>query len=66
MLKLVREGNGVGYCQEDYVKDDLECGKLKKLNLTFTPPKLDLYCGYITDTLAYAPKKFIEYLTSRN
>ena len=66
MLKLVREGNGIGYCQEEYVKDDLESGKLKKLNVTFTTPKLDIYCGYITDSLAYAPKKFIEFLISRN
>ena len=66
MLRLVREGNGVGYCQEDYIKDELENGTFKKLNLTFTVPKLDIYCGYITDTLAYAPKKFIEFLVSKN
>ena len=66
MLKLVREGNGVGYTQEDYIKDDLEKGTLKKLALTFTLPKLDIYCGYITDTLAYAPKKFIEFLIAKS
>lgn len=66
MIKLVREGNGIGYCQEDYIKEELEAGTLKKLSLTFTLPKLDIYCGYITDTLAYAPKKFIEFLTSKN
>ena len=66
MLKLVREGNGVGYCQEDYVKDELEEGKLKKLKINFTLPKLDIYAGYITDTLAFAPKKFIEFLISKN
>ncbi len=66
MLKFVRSGNGVGYCQEDYVKDELESGKLKKLDLTFTLPKLDIYCGYMPDTLAFAPKKFAEFLTTRN
>ena len=66
MLKLVREGNGIGYTQEDYIKEDLENGTLKKLALTFTLPKLDIYCGYITDTLAYAPKKFIEFLISKS
>lgn len=66
MLKLVLAGNGVGYCQEEYVKDYLASGKLKKLNLTFTLPKLDIYCGYMTDSLAFAPKKFTEFLTSRN
>ena len=66
MLKFVRSGNGVGYCQEDYVKDELENGSLKKLDLTFTLPKLDIYCGYMPDTLAFAPKKFAEFLTTRN
>lgn len=66
MIKLVREGNGVGYTQEDYIKKELEDGTFKKLSQTFTLPKLDIYCGYITDTLAYAPKKFIEFLTSKN
>ena len=66
MLKFVRSGNGVGYCQEDYVKDELEAGTLKRLDLTFTLPKLDIYCGYMPDTLAFAPKKFAEFLTTRN
>lgn len=66
MLKFVRSGNGVGYCQEDYVKEDLESGRLKKLDLTFTIPKLDIYCGYMPDTLAFAPKKFAEFLTTRD
>ena len=66
MLKFVKDGNGVGYVQEDYVKEDVESGKLKKLNLSFTPPKLDVYCGYINDMLAYAPKKFIEFLISKS
>ena len=65
MIKLVKDGNGVGYTQEDFVAEDLEKGTLKKLNLSFTLPKLDIYCGYISETLAYAPKKFIEYLTSK-
>ena len=66
MIKFVYEGNGIGYVQEEYVKDDLERGSLKKFNLSFTPPKLDVYCGYINDMLAYAPKKFIEFLVSKN
>ena len=66
MLKLVKSGNGVGYIQEDYVKDELANGTLKKLDITFTLPKLDIYCGYINETLAYAPKKFIEWIVSRN
>lgn len=63
MIKLVRDGNGIGYCQEDYIKDELKAGTLKKLNLLFALPKLDIYCGYIVDTLAFAPKKFIEFLS---
>ncbi len=66
MLKFVKDGNGIGYVQEDYVKDDLERGDLKKFNLTFTTPKLDIYCGYYNDSLAYAPKKFIEFILSKN
>lgn len=62
LVKLVKNGNGIGYIQEDYVKDDLANGSLKKLNISFTPPKLDIYCGYISDTLAYAPKKFIDHV----
>ena len=66
MLKLVREGNGVGFCQEDYIKDELENGSLKKLNVLFTLPKLDIYSGYVVDTLAFAPKKFVEFLSTKN
>lgn len=66
MLKLVREGNGVGFCQEDYIKEELENGSLKKLNVLFTLPKLDIYSGYIVDTLAFAPKKFVEFLSTKN
>lgn len=66
MIKLVKEGNGVGYCQEEYIKDELEAGTLKKLNLLFAPPKLDIYSGYIVDTLAFAPKRFIEFLSSKD
>lgn len=66
MIKLVKEGNGVGYCQEEYIKDELESGTLKKLNVLFAPPKLDIYSGYIIDTLAFAPKKFIEFLSSKD
>ena len=56
MIKLVKDGNGVGYTQEDFVAEDIEKGTLKKLNLSFALPKLDIYCGYISETLAYAPK----------
>lgn len=66
MIKLVKEGNGVGYIQEDYIKNELENGTLKKLNLLFTLPKLDIYSGYIADTLAFAPKRFIEFLSSKD
>ena len=66
MIKLVKEGNGVGYCQEEYIQEELEAGTLKKLNLLFTPPKLDIYSGYIVDTLAFAPKRFIEFLSSKD
>lgn len=66
MLKLVKTGNGIGYIQEDYVKDEIENGTLKKFNVSFALPKLDIYCGYITDTLAYAAKKFIEWVISKN
>lgn len=66
MIKLVKEGNGVGYCQEEYIKNELENGTLKKLNLLFTPPKLDIYAGYMVDTLAFAPKKFIEFLSTKD
>ncbi len=66
MIKLVKEGNGVGYCQEEYIKEELDNGTLKKLNLLFTPPKLDIYAGYIVDTLAFAPKKFIEFLSAKD
>lgn len=66
VLKLVKKENGIGYIQEDYVKEEIENGSLKKFDVTFTLPKLDIYCGYITDTLAYASKKFIEWIISKN
>ena len=66
LVDFVKKGNGVGYTQENFIKEELQNGTLKKLNLSFTLPKLDIYCGYISETLAYAPKKFIEFLTSRN
>ena len=66
MIQLVKLGNGIGYVQEAYVKSDIENGTLKKFDISFTLPKLDIYCGYMSDTLAYAPKKFIEFITSRN
>lgn len=66
MIKLVKEGNGVGYCQEEYIKEELENGTLKKLNLLFAPPKLDIYSAYIPDTLAFAPKRFIEFLSVKD
>lgn len=66
MVKFVKDGNGIGYTQEEYIQDDLKLGSLKKFNINFMLPKLDLYCGYFTDTLAYASKKFIEWLISKN
>lgn len=66
MIKLVKDGNGVGYTQEDYVLSELENGTLKKLNLNISLPKLDIYCGYYNETLSFAPKKFIEWLTSKS
>lgn len=65
IIRLVKDGNGIGYAQEEYIKDELNDGKLKKLNLTFTLPKLDIYCGYITENLAFAPNTFIKYLTGK-
>ncbi len=66
VLKLVKQENGVGYIQEEYVKEELEKGIIKKFDVTFTLPKLDIYCGYVTDTLAYAPKKFINFIISKD
>ena len=66
MIKLVKLGNGVGYCQEEYVNEEIKNGSLKKLTTTFTTPNLDIYCGYFNDELAYAPKKFIEFILSKN
>ena len=66
VVKLVKDGNGIGYIQEDYIKDELESGKIKKLNVSLNLPKLDIYCGYIRDMLAFAPKKFIEWVLSKS
>ena len=66
VIKLVKEGNGIGYAQEEYVKDDIENGNLKKLNISFTLPKLDIYCGYIPENLSFAPKKFIDFLSEKD
>lgn len=66
MIDLVKNGNGVGYTQEKYISHDVENGTLKKLDITFALPKLDIYCGYMPDTLAFAPKKFAEFLSTRN
>ncbi len=65
IVRLVKDNNGIGYAQEEYIKEELENGSLKKLELTFMLPKLDIYCGYITENLAFAPKTFIEYITGK-
>jgi DNA-binding transcriptional LysR family regulator len=65
IIKLVKENNGIGYVQEEFIKEDIENEKLKKLNLSFTLPKLDIYVGYITENLAFAPKKFIEFIIEK-
>ena len=66
MIKLIKDGNGIGLTQEEYVKEEIENGTLKKLNINFSLPKLDIYCGYFKETLANAPKKFIECIISKN
>lgn len=66
MIKLVKEGNGVGYAQEEYISEELKKGTLKKLNLLFILPKLDVYAGFYSDSLAFAPKKFIEFLSTKD
>ena len=65
VLKLVKDGNGIGYIQEEYIKDEIN-EEIKKLEVNFSLPKLDIYCGYITDMPAYAPKKFIEWIISKS
>ncbi len=65
IVKLVKQNNGIGYAQEEYIKDELKSGKFKKLKTSFTLPKLDIYCGYITENLSFAPKSFIEYITNK-
>ena len=65
VVKLVKQENGIGYIQEEYVREELESGRIKKINTPLTLPKLDIYCGYIKDMLAYAPKKFIEFVISK-
>lgn len=64
MVRMVKSGNGIGYTQEDYIAEDLANGTLKKFNTSFTLPKLDIYCASVKDSLAYAPKKFVEFLTT--
>lgn len=66
VLKLVKDGNGIGYIQEEYAKADIENEIVKKLDISFSLPKLDVYCGYTVDMPAYAPKKFIEWIISKN
>ena len=63
VIQLVKEDNGIGYIQTSHIKSELESGLLKKLALTFTLPKLDIYCGFITDGMASAPKKFVEIIS---
>lgn len=66
MLKLVKDGNGIGFTQEEYVKSEIEMGLVKKLSVNFSLPKLDVYCGYFRETLSNASKKFIEWIISKN
>lgn len=65
IVKLVKDNNGIGYVQEEFIKEELQNNSLKKLNISFTLPKLDIYVGYITENLAFAPKKFIEYIVGK-
>lgn len=66
LVRLVRSGNGIGFTQEDYIAEDVKNGTLKKFKTSFTLPKLDIYCGYVDEALAYAPKKFIEFLSTNS
>lgn len=66
MIKLIKDGNGIGFTQEEYIKTELESGLLKKLNINFPLPKLDIYYAFSKETLANAPKKFIEWIISKN
>lgn len=64
LVRLVKAGNGIGFTQEDYIAEDLKNGTLKKFNTSFTLPKFDIYCTSVKESLAFAPKKFIEFLSS--
>lgn len=66
VIKLVKTNHCIGYTQEIYIKDELEAKLFKKLKLTFTPPKLDIYISYILDGMAPAPKQFIEFISHRD
>ena len=65
IVKLVKDNNGIGYVQEEFIKDELKNEAVKKLDISFTLPKLDIYMGYITENLAFAPKKFIEFIVEK-
>ena len=61
-IKLVLNGNGIGYSQREYVEDYLKNQTLKEIPTIFTLPKIDVYLNYISDPLTNAAKKFINFI----
>lgn len=59
MLELVKNGIGVGYFMEDYIKSELEKGVLKKIKTGIKMPTINIACFYINEFLNYAAKQFL-------
>lgn len=59
MLEVVKNGLGIGYFMEDYIKQDLENGSLKKTKTIVKTPTINITCFYINEFLNYAAKQFL-------
>lgn len=59
MLELVKNGIGIGYFMEDYIKSELEKGVLKKIKTGIKMPTINIACLYINEFLNYAAKQFL-------
>lgn len=64
-IKLVFDGNGIGYTQREYVEEYIKNETLKEIPTMFTLPKIDVYLSYISEPLTSAAKKFISFIDGK-
>lgn len=63
LIDFINMGYGIGYVTDLYVKDELESGKLHKLNITPTPKEIPFGIISLKNNVLSNPcRKFIKYI----